>query len=86
MVIGMARKKSGRPKQYREEFCDMLIKHMAEGRTIKSFAHKIKVTERTIAVWASKYPEFLEAKDQGHYESRMYYARNTHQFRTVERV
>jgi len=81
----MARKKAGRPKQYREEFCDMLIEHMAQGKTIKSFAEKIKVTERTIAFWAHRYPDFLEAKDQGHYKSRMYYAQHTNQFRTTER-
>lgn len=51
----------------------MLVNHMAKGKTIKAFAEKIGVTQRTILGWAQKYPEFMEAKDIGHYQSRMFH-------------
>ncbi len=60
----------GRPTEYKPEFCQMLIDWMAEGKTIKDFAKHLKVTKETVSRWGRIHPEFLEAKDMGHYKSR----------------
>jgi len=49
----------------------MIIDHMSRGKTVKEFAEKLGVSTNTIAQWAKKYPEFMDAKDIGHYHSRM---------------
>jgi hypothetical protein len=61
----------GVPLKYKEEFCEMLMKHMAQGKTFASFAlhlfkdHGTKVTRKTLYTWLEKYPEFKEAEDTG---------------------
>ena len=69
--MSMAKGKVGRPKEYKEKYCKMLVDHMAKGKTIKEFAKKIGVSYRTIGKWAQAHPEFMDAKDMGHYKSSM---------------
>jgi len=55
----------GRPTKYKPEYCEMLIKHMSEGRSLYTFGAVINVNEDTIAEWVKVYPAFSEAKRQG---------------------
>lgn len=55
----------GRPTLYRHEFCEMLVKHMAEGLSFKSFAAVINTTDSTLENWVYDYPDFFAAKQLG---------------------
>ena len=53
---------AGRPTLYKPEYCQMLIEHMASGRSYESFPAVIDTCESTIRAWEERHPEFLEAK------------------------
>lgn len=55
----------GRPSAYKPEYCDMLINHMAEGRSIESFAGVVGVCFKTVYNWQKEYPDFLQAFKTG---------------------
>lgn len=57
--------KTGRPTDYKHEYCDLLINHMAEGLSFESFAGKVNVSKQTIYDWMQKNPEFLDARKKG---------------------
>ena len=54
--------KVGRPTEYKEEFCQMLIDHMSEGYSFESFGGIVGVSERVLYDWEKKFPEFLHSK------------------------
>jgi transposase len=60
--------------QYKKEYCELLIQHMANGYSFESFAHKIGRGRQTLYDWTKSYPEWKEAKQIGesaalyHYE------------------
>ena len=51
--------------KYKKEYCEMLLSHMEEGLSFKSFAGVIRASRATLYNWAEKYPEFEEAKEIG---------------------
>lgn len=51
----------GRPSKYSPEFCDAVVKHMAEGASLSSFAAEIDVARSTLNEWMSAHPEFSDA-------------------------
>lgn len=53
--------KTGRPTLYKPEFCQMLIDHMAQGKSMKSFGPKIGVIEDTLYRWVKEIPQFSES-------------------------
>ena len=55
----------GRPTKYKPEYCDMLVKHMAEGASMTSFAAEIDVSRETISEWSRVHPEFSAAVKKG---------------------
>lgn len=59
------KKKNGRPPKYKEEYCEMLIEHMAKGYCFKSFGAAINVEEKTLYNWLEKYDAFLQSKKIG---------------------
>ncbi len=61
----------GRPTDYKPEYCQMLIDHMAEGFSFESFAAVIKVTRSTLYEWVSAQPDFSDAKQRGFEASRL---------------
>lgn len=63
----MAKKRSspGQPTKYKEEYCEMLVNHMAQGYSFESFGADINVSFRTLYNWADNYPQFLQAKELG---------------------
>jgi len=60
----------GRPTKYKKEYCQMLIEHMAQGYSFKSFAGVITTDEVTIQRWANQYPDFRTAKMIGKSKER----------------
>lgn len=57
--------KLGQPTKYREEFCQQLIDHMAQGFSFRTFATKIMIARSNLYRWVEEYPEFKEAKSLG---------------------
>ena len=55
----------GQPTKYKEEFCQELIEHMAEGLSFESFAGRVGVTFQTLYNWEKVHAEFFEAKKLG---------------------
>lgn len=53
---------SGRPTDYRIEYCDELIKHCAKGLSYESFAGAISVSRQTLYQWEQDHKEFSDAK------------------------
>ena len=60
-----AKRPIGRPTKYKPEYCDMLVKHMAEGASMTSFAAEIDVSRETISEWSRVHPEFSVAVKKG---------------------
>lgn len=54
-----------RPTDYRKEYCEMLIKHMAQGLSFKSFGGIVDVCEDTLHEWVKVHPQFSESKNKG---------------------
>ena len=52
----------GRPTDYREEYCELLIEHMAKGYSFESFAGLVGASKQTIYDWTSANPQFLDSK------------------------
>lgn len=51
--------------KYREEHCEMLIEHMAQGYSFESFSAVIRVGKTTLYLWVKEIPAFKEAKEIG---------------------
>lgn len=49
--------------QYKPEYCDLLVKHMSQGKSLATFGSTVGVSRNTIYDWIKRYPEFEEAKD-----------------------
>ena len=67
--------KVGRPTKYKEEYCDMLIKHMSEGYSFESFAGVVGVSKQTIYDWLDANSQFLDAKQIAIEKCRLWWER-----------
>lgn len=56
---------AGRPSEYKEEYCKMLIDHMSKGYSFMSFGADVSCGRTTLYEWVDKYPEFAAAKKEG---------------------
>lgn len=63
----------GRPTDYKPEYCQMVIDHMAEGLSFESFAGAIGVSKQTLYDWAERNKEFLDAKKTAFEKSRLFW-------------
>lgn len=52
---------AGRPTKYKEEYCDMLIDHMAEGYSFETFGAVVDVCKDTLYEWVKVHEEFSDA-------------------------
>jgi len=52
---------AGRPTLYEPDYCEAVVKHMADGASLTSFAAEIDVARSTINEWMEVHPEFSEA-------------------------
>lgn len=66
-------KEVGRPSLYRQEYCDMLVKHYQEGGTFESFAAVVDVCYDTLYEWVKAHVEFADAKNRGLAKSYKFY-------------
>ena len=55
----------GRPTDYKDEYCQMLIEHMERGYSFESFGGVVYASSKTLYNWCEKNPEFLQAKKIG---------------------
>jgi hypothetical protein len=55
----------GRPTKYKEEYCELLIAHMAKGYSFESFASTINVNRDSLYEWTHKHEDFSDAKKVG---------------------
>jgi hypothetical protein len=51
----------GRPSEYRPEYCDLVIEHMAQGYSLTAFAGLVRVAVDTVYRWIALHSEFSEA-------------------------
>ena len=51
-------------EKFRPEYCQLVIDHMSQGRSVVSFAAIVGVSKRTVYNWAQRIPEFAEAIEQ----------------------
>lgn len=58
-----------RPSEYRPEFCEMVIAHMASGKSFASFGGIVSVSEQTLYNWRDAHADFLEAYRLGRAKS-----------------
>jgi hypothetical protein len=56
---------AGRPTDYKPEYCDKLVKHMAEGFSFEAFGGVVGCAASTLYVWEKLHPEFKDAKREG---------------------
>jgi hypothetical protein len=63
----------GRPSDFKEEYCQMLIEHMATGLSFESFAGLIGTCKQTLYTWTQNYPQFLDAKYKAFSECQLFW-------------
>ncbi len=63
----------GRPSEFKPEYCEQLIDHMAGGLSFESFAGTIRKCAKTLYNWLENHPEFLHAKEVGVEASRLWW-------------
>lgn len=71
----MEKQQVGRPTKYKEEYCQKLIDHMAEGYSFDSFAGIVDVNIDTLYEWAKVHAEFSDAKSIGTAKSMAWWER-----------
>lgn len=69
----MGKNIQGRPTDYKEEYCQMIIDHMEQGLSFKSFGAIVSVCEDTLFEWVKVHKKFSESKDIGHLKSMLFY-------------
>lgn len=60
-------------KEFKQEWCQMLIDHMGQGQSFESFGRVAKCGKTKLYEFLNEYPEFKEAKSQGELESMFYW-------------
>lgn len=63
----------GRPSLYREEYCQQLVDHMAEGFSFETFAATIDTHRDTLYEWCKVHPNFSDAKRTGTDKCQAYF-------------
>ena len=63
----------GRPVIYKPEYCDMLIKHMAQGKSFTTFGAVVGVSRHSLYDWVSEYDDFADAKEQAMKKSQEWF-------------
>lgn len=63
----------GRPTKYKQEYCAMLVEHMAKGLSFESFAGVIGTCDDTLRNWADRHAEFFHARKDGYAKNRAFW-------------
>ena len=75
-VAKSEKKKVGRPPiPFDNKYCDLLISHMATGKSYETFGatKQLRISESTLRSWEEKYPEFSRAKAEGFRQNRNFW-------------
>lgn len=54
----------GRPSDYKQEYCDIVIKLGTEGKSYTQIAVDLGITRKTLYAWGEAHPEFLNALER----------------------
>lgn len=73
MAKAIADKPFGRPTTYKNEYCQQLVDHMAEGFSFETFAATIDCNRDTLYEWCKVHKEFSDAKKDGMDKSQIYF-------------
>lgn len=52
---------TGRPTTYKEEYCDQIIEHLAQGFSMESFAATINCSRDSLYEWRNKHKSFSDS-------------------------
>jgi hypothetical protein len=52
---------TGRPSEYKAEYCDKVIDAMSQGISLSAFAGTIRVSKETVYAWLSEHRDFSDA-------------------------
>ena len=63
----------GRPTDYKPEYCEQLVEHMAKGLTFESFAGVIDTHRGTLYDWKNAHPEFADAHKKAIEKSMLFW-------------
>lgn len=63
----------GRPSDYKQEYCQMLIDHMEKGFSFESFAGMVLTTRASLYRWRDKYEDFRDASNIGRELCRVFW-------------
>ncbi len=65
----------GQPTKYRQEYCALLVWHMANGLSFETFGalDEVMVGRTTLYSWLDKHAEFQDAKEMGEFKCRMWW-------------
>ena len=69
--------KIGRPTDFREDLCELLVDHMAAGFSFESFAGRpdVGTHKGVLYEWVARHPSFTDAKRRGEEAGRMWWER-----------
>lgn len=67
--------KLGRPTEYREEFCEMVIPWLKEGMSIEEIGLELDVGYTTVFLWMEQHPEFMNAIKKGREFSKAWWVK-----------
>ena len=54
-----------RPIEYREHFCEIAAKILADGESLAAVCAELEITRPTLSAWRTTYPEFGDAVEIG---------------------
>lgn len=52
---------AGRPTDYRPEFCEQVVEHCRDGRSLASFCNEIGIARQTLYQWRARFSLFNDA-------------------------
>lgn len=61
------------PTKYREEYCEKLIKHMAQGYSYETFGAEVGCGRSTLYEWEKHHPEWVKAKQSAIEEAQKFF-------------
>lgn len=64
-MVEKVKNKGGRPSEYKESYCDFVIKEFANGASIEEICWMLKIAKETFYNWKEKYPKFLDSINKG---------------------
>jgi len=57
--------RTGRPSDYRPEYCDRAVEFMGKGYSVTAFAGELGQSKETLYAWVATHPEFSDAITRG---------------------